>query len=108
MGAKSSSGPKLCIGTLLLLACASCGSPSGSARTVSYFQAHPKEREALFKRCADDPGDLGKTPECVNVIQAEAIEGMGSFKDLPRVRFPRVPGTTVKKPAPVSGSNSAP
>lgn len=108
MGAKSSSGLKWCFGTLLLLACASCGSSSGSARTVSYFQAHPKEREALFKRCADDPGVLGKTPECVNVSQAEAIEGMGSFKDLPRVQFPRVPGTRVKKPASGSGSNSTP
>jgi hypothetical protein len=74
---------------------------------VSYFQAHPKEREALFKRCADDPGVLGKTPECVNVSQAEAIEGMGSFKHLAPMQFPPVPGTAVKKPA-ASGSNSAP
>jgi hypothetical protein len=83
--------------TVLALTAAGCSAASGPARTLSYFQAHPKERESLYKRCADDPGTLGKTAECVNVEQAEAIEGIGSFRDLPPMHFPPVPGAPVKK-----------
>lgn len=97
MGSKSSLRLGLWFATVLPLICAGCGSSSGSARTVSYFQAHPKEREMVFKRCADDPGDLGKTPECVNVSQAEALEGIGSFSHLAPMQFPPVPGARVKK-----------
>ena len=75
-----------------------CGS-SLPARTVTYFQAHPKEREALYKRCADDPGTLGKTAACVNVEQAEAIAGFGSFRHLPPMHFPPI--------APASPQNGA-
>ena len=85
-----------------------CGSSSVPAKTVSYFQAHAQEREALFKRCADDPGTLGKTAECVNVSRAEEIEGIGSWSHLAPLHFPPVPGATRKKGANVSGGNGAP
>lgn len=84
------------------LIAAGCGS-SVAARTVSYFQAHPNEREALYKRCADDLGTLGKTPECVNAIQAEAIAGFGSFRHLPPMHFPPIPPAVAKKSAAASG-----
>jgi hypothetical protein len=75
---------------------------------VSYFQAHPKEREALFKRCADDPGTLGKTAECVNAERAEAIAGIGSFRDLAPMQFPPVPGAQPRKGADASIPNNTP
>src|SRR6185312_16883495 len=79
-----------------VLIAAGCGS-SRQARTVSYFQAHPKEREALYRRCADNLGTLGKTPECVNVAQAEANAGFGSFRHLPPMHFPPFPSAGGKK-----------
>jgi len=35
-----------------------------------------KEQVAL---CANDPGSIGKTPDCINAGTAEARAGMGSF-----------------------------
>jgi hypothetical protein len=96
------------VAVLSLMVVVGCSSSSGPARTVSYFQAHPKEREALYKRCADDPGTLGKSAECVNVSQAEAIEGIGSFRDLPPMHFPPVPGAKGNVRARVPDRKSAP
>lgn len=94
--------------TVLPLIAAGCGPSAGPARTVSYFQAHPKEREAVFKRCADDPGTLGKTAECVNAERAEEIAGIGSFRHLAPMQFPPIPGARVKKGADASAANSTP
>ena len=106
-------GPKslrleLSLATVLALVCAGCGSSSGSARTVSYFQAHPKERESVFKRCADDPGTLGKSAECVNAERAEEIEGIGSFSQLAPMHFPPMHRTTGGKGMAAPNPNSAP
>ena len=98
----------LCFATVLPLIAVGCGPAAGPARTVSYFQAHPKEREAVFKRCADDPGTLGETPECVNAERAEEIAGIGSFSQLPPMQFPPVPGARAKKGADASAPNSTP
>lgn len=95
MREKSSTRFGLWFATLLSIIAAACG-PSVPARTVAYFRTHAKEREALVKRCADDPGTLGKTPECVNVEQAEAIEGIGSFRNLPPLHFPSTPRPATK------------
>lgn len=108
MTPKSSLIPGLWLATVLPLIAAGCGSSLGSARTVSYFQAHPKEREALFRRCADDPGTLGNTPECVNVSQAEAIEGIGSFSHMAPMHFPPIPGARAKRGIDAPGKNMAP
>lgn len=94
--------------TALSLIISACSSSSGPARTVSYFQAHPKEREALYQRCVDDPGALGKTAECVNAEQAQALEGLGSFRHLAPMHFPPVPGPAVKKGASSPNTKSGP
>jgi len=100
--------PGLWFAAVPLIVAAGCSSASGPARTVSYFQAHPKEREALYKRCADDPGTLGKSAECVNVSQAEAIEGIGSFRNLSPMNFPPVPGMKRKVHAGLPDQNGVP
>jgi hypothetical protein len=66
--------------SLSVLACAREEEP---AQTVSWFQEHPEERRAMVARCADDPGRLAQTPNCVNARQAESIEGVGSLRKLP-------------------------
>ena len=108
MRQNSSSRLGLCFATALSLIAAGCGPSAGPARTVSYFQAHPKEREAVFKRCADDPGTLGKTAECVNAERAEEIAGIGSFRDLAPMQFPPVPGAQPRKGADASIPNNTP
>jgi hypothetical protein len=60
-----------------------CSREDEPARTVSWFREHPEERKAMVTRCADDPGRLGQTPNCINAKQAESIEGIGHMKDLP-------------------------
>lgn len=98
----------LWVAAVLPLITAGCGPSAGPARTVSYFQAHPKEREAVFKRCADDPGTLGKSAECVNAERAEEIEGIGSFSHLPPMQFPHAHRARAKKDAPAPDPNRAP
>jgi len=94
--------------TALPLIAAGCAPSAAPARTVSYFQAHPTEREAIFKRCADDPGTLGKTAECVNAQRAEEIAGIGSFRHLAPMQFPPVPGARVKQGADAPAPNRTP
>ena len=106
MREKSSSRRGLWLTAVPVLITAGCNS-SVPARTVTYFQAHPKEREALYKRCADDPGTIGKTAACVNVEQAEAIAGFGSFRHLPPMHFPPIAPAGAKKNAAASGENGS-
>ena len=60
-----------------------CSREEEPAQTVTWYQQHAQEREAMVKRCADDPGHLAKSPNCVNAQQAASIEGIGSFRKLP-------------------------
>lgn len=39
-------------------------------KTVSYYLEHPQERKAVVAKCMNDPGRLGKTPDCVNAKAA--------------------------------------
>lgn len=75
----------LVLAGMLIAGCARVAAP---ARTVSYFRAHPRTLAAVWQRCANDPGDLGRTPECVNARQAEISNSIGSFRHLPPMRFP--------------------
>lgn len=67
-----------------------CSREEEPARTVTWYQQHADERKAMVTRCADDPGRLSQTPNCVNAQQAESIEGIGSFKDLPPLGLDKV------------------
>ena len=108
MRQNSSSRLSLWLAAVLSSILSGCGPSAGPARTVSYFQAHPQEREVVFKHCADDPGTLGKTAECVNAERAEEIAGIGSFSHLAPMQFPPVPGARAKRGAGTSIPNSVP
>ena len=94
----------LALSACVVLTCAvpGCsGSPEDTAQTVAYYRAHPKDRQALLARCANDPGRLGNKPACINATQAENLEGIGSMRSLPPM------GLSKGNPAP-SGGSSAP
>jgi hypothetical protein len=63
-------------------------SPEAPARTVEYYRAHGEEREAMLAKCGNDPGTLGRAPNCVNAREAARREGIGSLRDLPPLDLP--------------------
>lgn len=78
-----------CLGIVVTVSAAvSCAPAPDRANTVTYYREHADEREAALKRCADDPGSLGKQPDCVNAREALRIEGVGSLRELPPLDLP--------------------
>ena len=43
-----------------------------TTRTVDWWKAHSTERATHIQECRNNPGELGKTPNCVNAEKAEA------------------------------------
>lgn len=63
---------------------AACSPKPEKARyTVEQYLANPDVMNATLKECADNPGDLGNDPDCVNVRAAAERQGVGSLRDLP-------------------------
>ena len=61
-----------------------CSPQTEKARyTVDQYLANPDAMHATLKECADNPGDLGNHPDCVNVRAAAERQGIGSLRDLP-------------------------
>jgi len=78
-----------CLGIVVTVSAAvSCAPAPDRATTVAYYREHPDERDAVLKRCADDPGSLGKQPDCVNAREASRLEGVGSLRELPPLDLP--------------------
>lgn len=50
--------------------------------TVDEFVAQPAMRARVFAYCANNPGQTGLDPNCINVRQAEhiAVIGTGKFR----------------------------
>lgn len=48
--------------------------------SVAEYRADASLLRTTFARCADDPGGLGKTPDCVNALEAERLESRGSLR----------------------------
>jgi len=46
--------------------------------TVEWYKAHEAEREAMLKKCLDNPGQLAETPNCVNAKEAASRLFLGS------------------------------
>jgi len=77
-------GARWCLGTVTIVGIAACSpTPEPVHQTVEYYRANREVREARVAECANDPGTLGKTADCVNAKQAAQIEGIGNFGDLP-------------------------
>lgn len=77
-------GVRWCLGIVVTISAAACApSPSPTHQTVEYYRANREAREARVAECANDPGALGRTPDCINAKQAAQIEDIGNLRDLP-------------------------
>lgn len=77
-------GVRWCLGIVVTISTAACApSPNPTHQTVEYYRANREAREARVAECANDPGALGKTPDCINAKQAAQIEDIGNLRDLP-------------------------
>lgn len=78
-----------CLGIVVAICAAACAPPPDPThRSVDYYRANKESRDAKVAECSNDPGGLGKTPDCVNAIQAAQIEDVGSLRDLPPLNLP--------------------
>lgn len=83
-------GVHWCLGVAVTIGAAACTpSPEPTHQTVEYYRANREAREARVAECANDPGRLGKTPDCINAKQAAAIEGLGSLRDMKPLGLPK-------------------
>jgi hypothetical protein len=72
---------------LVAVAGAACApQPEQARHTVQAYRADDGLRKAQMDRCKNDPGTLGRTPDCVNAREAARIEDIGSFRDLPPLK----------------------
>ena len=46
-------------------------------QTVAWYKAHEAERIAMATKCHNNPGQLAKTPNCINAQQAVDDIAMG-------------------------------
>jgi hypothetical protein len=76
-----------CWATLTLLLSACSQAPDRARHTVEDYRADRALRDTTLKACANDPGTLGKTPDCVNAQYAAALEGAGSLRKLPPLKL---------------------
>ncbi len=95
---------RMCLGVVVTLVSAvGCApSPDRAQYTVEQYRHDARLRKEQVRRCANDPGSLGKTAECINALRAESLEGIGSFKDLPPMKLP--PPRIDTKAAPGDGN----
>ena len=63
--------------------------PDQARHSVEDYATDPELRHATLARCAADPGTLGKTPDCVNVKEAERRVGIGSLRELTPLDLPK-------------------
>jgi hypothetical protein len=72
-----------------VLSAAGCAPvPNHAHYTVEEYLKDPRLRSAALARCANDPGSLSHTADCVNARQAEGIAGVGSLRNLPPLKLP--------------------
>jgi hypothetical protein len=76
--------------TLMISMIAGCGVLAACSRasvtaahTVDWYLSHAADRASMVERCANDPGTLGKTPDCVNAFAAAQRADFGSLRRLP-------------------------
>lgn len=66
---------------LALIVAACSQEPERARYTVEDYRANDVLREARVKECTNDPGTLGKTPDCVNALRAASLERSGSLRE---------------------------
>ncbi|WP_407194568.1 EexN family lipoprotein [Bradyrhizobium sp. STM 3566] len=54
---------------------------SQEAKTVGWFLDHRDELSIALKTCRDNPGERGKTPDCINANEARKKAFVKEMKD---------------------------
>jgi hypothetical protein len=64
-------------------ALAGCGEANNSqqTKTVGWFFEHRNELQLALKACRDNPGELAKTPNCINANEARNKVTIQEMKD---------------------------
>jgi hypothetical protein len=66
--------------------------PEAAQHTVAEYRANADLRREQFARCTNNPGTLGKTPDCVNAREAQRLEDIRSVRNTPPIELPRPGG----------------
>jgi len=61
------------VATWVIVAPSSPVAQQEPVRTASWYVEHEAEYQAQMKRCLDNPGELGNTPNCINARQAASM-----------------------------------
>jgi hypothetical protein len=79
----------IAITSLSVLAMGACSpSPDVARHTVADYRGSAALRRQALEACSNDPGSLGKTPDCVNALEASRLEDDQSLRYLPPIRLP--------------------
>jgi hypothetical protein len=75
-----------------ILSTASCApAPDRAAHTVEEYGNDRELRANKMRNCANDPGTVGATPDCINAREAERRASIGSLRTLPPLKLPDTP-----------------
>lgn len=62
----------------LVLSCIFTASFAAEVQTVDWYKANKTERKAVLATCRNNPGELAKTPNCVNASRADSAVTWGA------------------------------
>src|SRR5688572_15900337 len=77
-------------------------SPEKARHTIDEYLADDAMRQKQVALCVNDPGSIGKTPDCINATRAEARARRGSFSTRFRPSFDVSPSTKPKEKGPTT------
>ena len=87
-------------GLAAILALVACSHEPPSAKamyTVDEYLAKPDVMATKLHECANNPGELRTTPDCVNVKEAVKRQGIGSLDKLRPLKL-STPGAATAQP----------
>jgi hypothetical protein len=72
-----------------ILSTASCApAPDHARHTAKEYAKDAALRHNQMANCANDPGTMGRSPDCINAREAERQAGIGSLRTLPPLKLP--------------------
>ena len=92
---------RFCSGLVVTLTSAACApAPDRASHTVEEYRHERPLREAALAQCANDKKSRQSTADCLNAIEAERLEGIGSLRELPPLKISPAQKEAPEAPAP--------